>query len=110
MRAFPQVTTIKEVRAVTGLGLREAKDAVEGCPTVIFHYHYYPPGPDQYLVDILKLPSLLLLLFFHSTMLIIVVLSGNKEGCTHGTGGRDQEENGVNRSSGNMFQVTVRYE
>ncbi|EER09428.1 ribosomal protein L7/L12, putative [Perkinsus marinus ATCC 50983] len=30
-----KVTTIKEVRAVTGLGLREAKDAVEGCPTVI---------------------------------------------------------------------------
>ncbi|KAF4658585.1 hypothetical protein FOL47_007912 [Perkinsus chesapeaki] len=30
-----KVTTIKEVRGVTGLGLREAKDAVEGCPTVL---------------------------------------------------------------------------
>ncbi len=30
-----KVAVIKEVRAVTGLGLKEAKDAVEGAPTTL---------------------------------------------------------------------------
>lgn len=30
-----KIQVIKEVRAITGLGLKEAKDAVEGVPTVL---------------------------------------------------------------------------
>lgn len=30
-----KVAVIKTVRAITGLGLKEAKDAVEGCPTTV---------------------------------------------------------------------------
>ena len=30
-----KVAVIKEVRAITGLGLKEAKDAVESCPVVV---------------------------------------------------------------------------
>lgn len=30
-----KIQVIKEVRAITGLGLKEAKDAVEGAPTVL---------------------------------------------------------------------------
>jgi large subunit ribosomal protein L7/L12 len=33
--ADKKIQVIKEIRAVTGLGLKEAKDLVEGCPNVV---------------------------------------------------------------------------
>jgi large subunit ribosomal protein L7/L12 len=30
-----KIKVIKEIRAITGLGLKEAKDLVEGCPNVV---------------------------------------------------------------------------
>jgi len=33
--AEKKIQTIKEIRAITGLGLKEAKDLVEGCPTPV---------------------------------------------------------------------------
>ena len=35
INSFEKIAVIKAVRAITGLGLKESKAAVEGCPTKI---------------------------------------------------------------------------
>ena len=42
-----KVNVIKAVRAITGLGLKEAKGMVDGAPAAVNHHrHYLQQGPD----------------------------------------------------------------